>query len=233
MKQPVVLDLFCGGGGAGLGYARAGFRVIGVDVEDHEHGYLHAGEFHRMDWRVGLEKFVDVADFIHSSPPCQLYSNLTRWGREKNLLKHPDLVSPVREALQRSGKPFLIENVEGAPLVNPIMLCGWTFNKEQYRHRIFEAGGGLSLIAPKHRKHNVRASSPGHFIQGTFISVGGNFSPVALGREVMDMPFHNRSEVAEAIPPYFTEYLGYQVRMHLLLTQYRPGPEAHRLVWGN
>jgi DNA (cytosine-5)-methyltransferase 1 len=233
--QPVCLDLFCGGGGAGEGYRRSGFSVLGVDLEDHARSFGKAGQFHQMDWQDGLEKFAAAADFIHASPPCERYSQLTKWGRKANVEKHPDLIPPVREALDGVGKPYIIENVEGSPLRDPTMLCAWTFGFEHYRHRLFEAGGGLGITAPPHRKHGRRSSSPGHFHEhaheGWFISVGGHFAPAALAREVMDINWMTGPELAESIPPYYTHYLGLQVMQHLLLGAREPGPEAKRLIW--
>lgn len=234
-SEPVVLDLFCGGGGAAEGYRRVGFRVIGVDNADHAASFSKVGEFHQLDWQEGLGKFADRADFIHASPPCQLYSALTKWGRKDNLPDHVNLVPPTRDALVEVGKPFIIENVEGAPLVDPIMLCAWTFGYEHYRHRLFEAGG-LTLTAPVHKRHPRRAASPGHWSgdakdEGWFVGVGGHFAPVGLCREVMDISWGSVAEVAEAIPPYFTQFLGAQVMQHLLVQGRDPGPKAAELIW--
>lgn len=235
MTSLTVLDLFCGGGGAAEGYRRAGYRVIGVDNADHERSFARVGEFHRMDWEAGLEKFADEADVIHASPPCQRYSALTKWGRKANLASHPDLVPPVREALNATGKPWVIENVEGAPLHNAILLCAWTFRYEHYRHRLFEAGCGLTLSSPAHQRHPVRSSSPGHFHEhaheGWFISIGGHFAPADLAREVMDTDWMTGPELAEAIPPYYTHYIASQVAMHLLLRPRTPGPVALKRIW--
>lgn len=244
-ESPVLLDLFSGGGGAALGYVRAGFRVIGVDAANHSKSYSRLGEFFHGDWEEGLAKYTDVADFIHASPPCQNYSRLTGWGRPQNLQQHPDLfggrgapsthpglVEAVRDVLTATGKPFVIENVEGSPLRNPITLCAWTFGYETYRHRLFEAHK-TTITAPEHRPHVVRTSSPGHFIPGTFISVAGHCPPIALAREVMDLDLP-RPELAESIPPYFTHWIGVQVIQQNLLSWLRRGghgPEAREHVW--
>lgn len=257
----IVLDLFCGGGGAGEGYRRAGFHVIGIDIADHSKSFSHVGEFHQMGWDEGLAKFGDKAAFIHASPPCQDYSALTAWGRPENLArgerfgaadlavveagtdsKHPQLIAPVRAALEGTGKPFVIENVTGAEgrlrTGYKLMLCGWMFKYEVYRHRHFEQGGGMSFRCPQHPSHPLRSASPGHFKEGQFMGIGGHFAPVPLGREVMDARWMTVDEVSESIPPYFTHYLGNQVREHLGLPVLHdcpltrePGPEARRLIW--
>lgn len=234
-SSPVVLDLFCGGGGAARGYRKAGFEVIGIDNEDHSASYGYAGKFRRMDWQQGLETFGDDVDFIHASPPCQLFSRLTKWGRRDRVDSHPNLIPPVREALIRHGKPYIIENVESAPLINPVRLCGWMFGYEIYRHRLFESSYGIQLVAPPHARHLIKASNPGHFVPGRFASVGGHCGPMALVREVMDIgPMMPRDEIAECIPPYFTEYLGFQVRASLLATGARkPGPAATSYIWSH
>lgn len=247
--RPLLVDIFCGGGGAAEGYRRAGFDVIGIDIADHGKSFSRIGEFHQMDWAQGLERFGAEADFIHASPPCQDHSRLTGWGRRENLQqhpsldsegsdsKHPRLIGPVREALRSIGAPFVIENVEGAPLFGHVMLCGWMFGYETYRHRLFEAHG-IPLKAPRHRPHPVVASSPGHFRPGTFMSAGGHFAPVKLGREVMDSQWMTVAEIAESIPPYFTHYLGEQILdvlgfpvLHPCARAREPGPEAQRLIW--
>ncbi len=222
MTQPVVLDLFCGGGGAGMGYKRAGFEVIGIDNEDHSKSFSYVGKFEQMDWADGLEKYAEEADFIHASPPCQGYSNLTSWGRKNNLtprklseLNHERLIEPVRDALCQIGKPWIMENVVQAPLRDPVMLCCWTFNYEQYRHRIFESGGGLELTVPRHRPHQVLGRKTGHREFGKFHSVAGHYDSSALAHEVMDIYWMRGMELSESIPPYFTEFFGLQILKNL------------------
>jgi len=126
--KPRLLDLFCGAGGAAMGYHRAGFEVVGVDIKPQPH---YPFEFIQCDWEEalrylpGLWERDGVAYAIHASPPCQRYSDMTkRWGRSNN---HPDLIAPVREELQALEVPFVIENVECSPLKNPLTLCGSMF----------------------------------------------------------------------------------------------------------
>ena len=223
----VLLDLFCGGGGAAMGYRRAGFTVIGIDSADHRASFCRIGEFQQMDWRQGLHEFSQAADVIHASPPCQRYSQLTKWGRRDNVVSHADLIESVRQALIETGKPYIIENVERAPLINPIRLCAWSFGYEHYRHRLFETN--LAIPQPPHRKHALRASSPGHFRKGSFVSIGGHFAPARLVREVMGIDWMTNEELAEAIPPYYAEYLGRCVLEKL--RRQKSGPEARKLIW--
>jgi DNA (cytosine-5)-methyltransferase 1 len=135
MSRPKLLDLFCGAGGCSVGYARAGFDVVGVDNMPHpdypfpmfvadaiefiEDGWIEAGNF----------------DAVHASPPCPRYSVATPSAARD---KHPDLVAPVRELLRATGLPYVIENVPGAPLDTPILLCGSMFDLGVRRHRLFE-----------------------------------------------------------------------------------------------
>lgn len=251
----MVLDLFCGGGGAGEGYRRAGFRVTGVDTADHSRSYGYVGEFCQMTWEEGLEKYGRYASFIHASPPCQDYSALTKWSRKENRAvhdsfdgegsgsKHPRLIGPVRDALEATGIPYVIENVGGArgSLRSGLTfeLCAWSFGFETYRHRVFEKSPGIILEGIRHREHMVPTSSPGHFVPGTFMGVGGHFAPVELGREVMDAQWMTVDEISEAIPPYFTHWIGNQVREHFGLpvllpcpVERRSGPAARELIWG-
>jgi DNA (cytosine-5)-methyltransferase 1 len=202
-----ALDLFCGGGGSGLGLMRAGFdRVIGVDVSDHERSYSSwGGEFHRMGWEEGLARFAIEADLIWASPPCHRYSRMTKCIPGLADTK-PDLVGPVREALRGSGAPWIIENVDGAPLRHAIMLCCWSFGYETYRHRYFETSHPVR--EKEHLPHVVRGSRSGHYEPGTFISVAGHCDPIAEARRVMAIDWMYRDELVEAIPPYMAEYVG-------------------------
>ena len=131
-----LLDLFSGAGGAGMGYSRAGFEVVGVD---HEPQPRYPFEFHCDDAFAFMEKHGHEFDVIHASPPCQAFTDLKDMHNAKN---HADLLTPMRTALQAMGKPYVIENVEGAPMRNFITLCGGAFalgtdTAELRRHRRF------------------------------------------------------------------------------------------------
>ncbi|WP_206541755.1 DNA cytosine methyltransferase [Leucobacter japonicus] len=145
-------------------------------------------------------------DAIHASPPCQAHTNAQKiMGND-----HPDLIEPTREVLRELGKPFVIENVPGAPLNDPVELCGTMFGLETYRHRLFETN--WELTAPEHPVHVARTTKMGRPPQpGEFMHIVGNFSGVDRGREVMGMPWANRDGLREAIPPAYTHWIGEQL----------------------
>jgi DNA (cytosine-5)-methyltransferase 1 len=153
--RPLLLDLFSGAGGAAMGYARAGFHVFGVDKDPQPH---YPFEFHRGDAIHAL--YVVLAgdfepDVIHASPPCQAYSDL----QKQNKRDYPALIEEVRELLEDTGLPYVIENVDGAPLRDPVTLCGTMFpGLRVIRHRLFEAN--WPLVAPPHRRAGIRSCSP-------------------------------------------------------------------------
>lgn len=202
--KPRLLDLFCCAGGAAKGYADAGFEVVGVDI-DPQPNYPY--RFFQLDWADFIRLYgLDTFDAIHASPPCQFYSNAQRIMDNE----HPDLIGPVREALKASGLPYIIENVAGAPLINPIELCGSMFGLGTYRHRLFETS--FPIVAPPHPTHTAKTTKMGRAVKdGEMMHVVGHFSGVAKAREAMDIPWMKRDELREAIPPAYTEYIGNQI----------------------
>lgn len=200
--RPLAIDLFCCAGGASMGLARAGFSVSGVDIAEQKN---YPFKFKQSD---ALEISLRGFDFVWASPPCQHFSSMSgcRVGLKD---KYPDLIEATRNKLKAWGGPYIIENVAGSPLVDPVLLCGTMFGRNLYRHRLFESN--IRLTAPIHPAHVIPASKAGHWTPGTIISVAGNFAPVALARKEMGINWTNRSELAEAIPPYFSEYLGKQI----------------------
>jgi DNA (cytosine-5)-methyltransferase 1 len=207
--RPRLLDLFCGAGGAAMGYSRAGFEVVGVDIKPQPR---YPFEFHQAD---AMTFPLDGFDAIHASPPCQRFSKAQRLqGNE-----HPDLITPIRERLMASGLPWAIENVEDArwAMREPLtLLCGAAFAGLQvYRHRLFETSHPMPLVL--HAGHGVRLTKLGHRpVDGEFMHVVGHFSGVARGRAAMgiDWPM-TQDEVREAIPPAYTEWIGRQLMAHL------------------
>lgn len=206
--MPTLLDLFCGAGGATMGYQRAGFRVTGVDIAPQKNYCGH--EFIQADAMEILSDLDRLASFdaIHASPPCQGYSAMSAC-RPGLADQYPRLIEPVRAALIGSGRPYVIENVPGSPLIDPVVLCGTMFGYELYRHRLFESN--VAIPIPDHPEHVMSASKAGHWKPGTVMSVAGHFAPVAHGRKVMDIHWMNREEMAEAIPPYYAEHVGRSV----------------------
>lgn len=139
MVRPRLLDLFCGPGGAAVGYARAGFEVVGVDIAD-QPDYPF-----KMSVRDALSVLdTYTVDAIHASPPCQRWTRMQR--QRKNQDAHPDLVTPLRPLLEATGLPYVIENVEGCDaLIDPVMICGSMFDPpmEIRHHRLFETNWNL------------------------------------------------------------------------------------------
>lgn len=213
-KRPLLLDLFCGAGGAAMGYHRAGFDIIGVDINPQPN---YPFEFWPGD---ALEILSNVADYmpraaygvevavVHASPPCQRYSAMSTCcpGLAD---KYPDLIAPTRKLLQQTGLPWVIENVPGSPLLDPVMLCGQMFGLELYRHRLFESSEILQQ--PDHPRHVIPGCKAGHWKPGHIISVSGNCAPIALARSAMGIDWTNRRELAEAVPPSYTQYVGAQL----------------------
>lgn len=219
---PLLVELFGGASGAGVGYARSGFYVVSNDVADmpnNPHPMIKADALWLLD--TFGDWFQANAAAVHASPPCQGYSGMSNC-RPGLAEKYPQLVDAVRALLDEIGRPWVIENVTGSGLAeqtdlfdtNGLLLCGAMFGRALYRHRLFEAS--FPLISPDHPAHLVPASKAGHWVPGTVISVAGNCSPIKLAKQVMGIDWMNRSELAESIPPYFTEYIGEQLMTHLV-----------------
>jgi DNA (cytosine-5)-methyltransferase 1 len=198
--KPLLLDLFCGAGGAAMGYQRAGFEVVGVDIKPQPH---YPFEFIQADAMMFPLHGYDV---IHASPPCQAYSKSGthhRW-------KHPDLIAEVRDLLMAISKPFIIENVEQArfKLRSPVMLCGSMFGLRIYRHRYFETKPEIFSLLPF-----CNHSRPAVYITGSPRPKSGirKDAPAALKRKVLGTPWMTIKEMDEAIPPAYTEWIGKQL----------------------
>lgn len=197
--KPRLLDLFCGAGGAAMGYYRAGFEVVGVDIEPQKH---YPFEFHQADaMRVPFKMLGRRFDAIHASPPCQAFTS----ARVIHNRKHNDLITPTRENLKKQGLPWIIENVPGSPMRADFILCGSHFGEKRLiRHRLFE----LSFKPEPQLRVQCNHGSE-------TISVFGHGGHVYHGvenwRDVMGIDWMSRDELSQAIPPVYTEFIGKQL----------------------
>ena len=205
-----LLDLFCGVGGASVGYHQAGFEVYGVDLK---HGKRYPFTYLRADVLDVLkdEEYINQFDVIHASPPCQTHSitKHLRNAQGKSTSKI-DLIPETREALIASGKPYIIENVPGSPLINPIQLCGSSFGLKVRRHRLFESN--MPLVGSK-CDHKAQGRPVGVYgsLNDEIPKGGKTASTIDEARKAMDMDWAIWTELVEAIPPAFTKYLGGQI----------------------
>jgi DNA (cytosine-5)-methyltransferase 1 len=206
-----IADLFCCQGGAATGYARAGFDVVGFDLVDQP---LYPFEFHVAD---ALEVDLSGFDAVHASPPCQGYSTMSnRWGSEV-----PQLIDVVREKLEASGLPWVIENVVGAKshLRSPMRLHGGQFGLRLYRPRLFESNVLLCPPPPAPRVKDA-AAVYGQREDGRRLLTrkdGTELRAASLeeAREAMEMPWADWQGVREAVPPRYCEWIGTQLLAHL------------------
>lgn len=224
-RKPRLLDLFCCAGGAAKGYADAGFEVVGVDI-DPQPNYPY--EFHQADAIEFVKAHGHEFDAIHASCPCQTFS------RTKTLHsnEHPDLIKPTRDALVASGKPWVIENVVGAPLIDPIKLSGQHFNMtapdvdgvplKLVRHRLFESNILLRVPDSFHANRHIQTAS--------IYGAGGGWTPrhrdnpdrrggyiphTDVIKKLLGIDWMTKHEMSQSIPPVFTEWVGRQIIDHI------------------
>lgn len=200
-RRPRLLDLFCGAGGCSVGYHRAGFQVTGIDIAEQPN---YPYDFIQGD---ALEALLTQYDAVHASPPCPAYSLVTGFhpGARDN---HPDLYAPVKRKLQASGLPYVIENVPGSPLRRDLVLCGEMFGLRVHRHRVFELGGFFAF-QPQHQRHALRGAKT-NCEKGPDVArwITGNYADHEDASDAMGIDWMGRRELANAIPPAYTEYIG-------------------------
>jgi DNA (cytosine-5)-methyltransferase 1 len=206
-----LLDLFCGAGGASMGYARAGFDVVGVDAKPQPR---YPFTFYVADALAFALEHGAAFDAIAASPPCQRYSNQTRQHARNHL--HPDLLEPTRSLLRALGKAYAIENVVGAPIEGQVLLCGSMFGATRLRrHRWFESNVLLLQPSCRHEIQRDCISVSGHSGGRSTRAGGERFGNTDLWREVMAIDWMIGRELAEAIPPFYTQFIGKQLLSHL------------------
>jgi DNA (cytosine-5)-methyltransferase 1 len=200
-----VADLGSGAGISSDGYANY-FDVTGFDNDPKVERY-YPYEFRQVDVLTLTADDLREFDMVHLGGPCQPWSRMSscRPGLRE---RYTDLIEPLRPVLVASGVPYVIENVEGAPLVDPVRLCGLMFGKELYRHRLFEAGNGLAIPPLRHPAHVLPASRAGHWVPGTVMSIAGHIAPISMARELMGVTrYVPREMLKEAAPAYMTAYV--------------------------
>jgi len=202
-----LLDLYCGAGGAAMGYYRAGFtEIIGVDIHPQKN---YPFEFVQGDV---LDTEFSGFDLVHASPPCQRWSGAS--GKNKKYWMHKDFLRPTREKLKTAGIPYVIENVENAPLYDPLKLCGTLFpTLRVLRHRLFETSFPIEQPALNCKDHpeiyTPKKRNRGFDPYVDYVSVaGGGNCPVEAAKTAMDIDWMTYEELSQAIPPPYTEYVG-------------------------
>lgn len=223
--RPLLLDLYCGAGGVARGYWDAGFDVVGVDIEPQPRfpfKFVQADAIKVI--RDLVREYRPVV--IHASPPCKVHTSLKVFAADH----HEDLVPTTRSLLKASGLPYVIENVPGAPLIDPVILCGSMFGLGVRRHRLFELGrwsvarppcrhaeqDAVSPMYPVKRYHSGKPEvvmSPviGVYGRGQGLGTG----EVELWKRAMGIDWMSRDEMAQAIPPVYTQHLGEQLMLEL------------------
>jgi DNA (cytosine-5)-methyltransferase 1 len=186
-----------------MGYARAGFEVVGIDIEpqpDYPFTFIQADAL-----TFPLAGF----DAYHASPTCKGFSQAAWFHHSQD--RHANLIPALRSRLAATGKPYIIENVAGAPLRKHLMLCGEMFGLDVVRHRYFESN--IRFVQPRHRRHVKPTGKPGAIpAEGQHWCIGGHFGHKEAAARAMGIDWMTRrDDIAQAIPPPYTEYLGRQL----------------------
>jgi DNA (cytosine-5)-methyltransferase 1 len=206
MAKLKALDLFCKAGGTSMGLHRAGFNVTGVNIEPQKR---YPFEFVLGDALEYVAQHGHEFDLIVAGPLCQAYSVTAGLSRGN----YPRQIGPTRDALKATGKPYFIENVPGAPLINPLMLCGTMFPELRVRrHRLFECSPVIwfppgccyhwGKVAPNFGKGAYDKSGY------DFVTVAGRGTPPRVAAAAMGIDWMIGTELTQAIPPAYTEWLG-------------------------
>lgn len=220
MSKPRLLDTYCCSGGASYGYQLAGFDVTGVDI-DYQPNYV-GDRFIRADAVQYIRDHGAEYDAIAGSPPCQRFSSITP-AHTRN--SWPDLIGPTRDAMRATGRPYVIENVEGAKweLESPIRLCGSSFGLRVRRHRWFESNIWLTGLPCRHSEQGDPVGIYGdhadsrEFLRPDGTRRGAKATTLDDARDAIGMPWATWHEAAEAVPPAYTEWIGAQL-MDALVT---------------
>lgn len=211
--KKLMLDAYCCQGAMSSGYADAGFYVVGVDLDEKALKRYPFACF-RENAVYFIRTFGHLFDFISASPPCQDYSLTQRIVSND----FPRLIGPTREALEASGKPWVIENVVGAgdEMRVDALLCGQEFGLHTYRHRIFEFGNWSGVQAPTHHKHEHPTVKMGRKLEeGDFYHAVGNFQQVDYVRRDLNLPWMNRDGLRECAPRQYAQYIGVFLQQEL------------------
>ncbi|MFD7986852.1 DNA methylase [Kitasatospora indigofera] len=216
-----VLDAFCNIGGSGMGLHLAGFDVVGVDLLPQPR---YPFRFVQGDAVQFIREHGHTFDLISAGPPCQHDCTLTAGTNKGRGFQYPDLLEPTRSALESTGRPYVIEQPPGRASQRmrvDLKLCGEMFGLAVIRHRNFEAGGGLTLTQPAHQPHRGRVAGMRHgqWFTGPYFQVygnGGGKGTIPQWQQAMGIHWTaDRRELAEAIPPAYTQLIGRQAAAQL------------------
>ena len=218
MSRPLLLDLFCGAGGAAVGYHRAGCDVVGVDINpqpDYPFKFIRYDAVAWLRAALSIENGLGDIAAIHASPPCQASCALIKGNQRATAGNHVDLIPQKRKLLESVGLPYVIENVQGAAIRRDLTLCGEYFGLSVIRHRYFECS--FPVVQPIHKPHRgrVRGWRHGQYFDGPYVAVygkGGGKASLSEAQAAMGIDWTDSlASINEAIPPAYSEYVGGQL----------------------